>query len=50
MDTIVDLAPMLRSSIGFDHFFSVLDHAIKARELRLAPSSAVGGSPGRGTT
>jgi molecular chaperone IbpA len=32
MDTIVDLAPMRRSSIGFDHFFSVLDHAIKARD------------------
>jgi len=37
MDTVVDLAPMRRSSIGFDHFFSVLDRAIKARDRTQYP-------------
>jgi molecular chaperone IbpA len=32
MDTVAALAPMRRASIGFDHFFRVLDHAIKARD------------------
>jgi len=31
MDTVAALAPMLRSSIGFDHFFRVLDRAVKSR-------------------
>jgi molecular chaperone IbpA len=37
MDTVAALAPMQRSSIGFDHFFSVLDHAIKARDRAQYP-------------
>jgi hypothetical protein len=37
MDTVAALAPMRRSSIGFDHFFSVLDHAIKARDRAQYP-------------
>lgn len=37
MDTVAHLAPLRRSSIGFDHFFSVLDHAIKARDRAQYP-------------
>jgi molecular chaperone IbpA len=37
MDMVAALAPMRRSSIGFDHFFSVLDHAIKARDRAQYP-------------
>ena len=37
MDTIAAVALMRRSSIGFDHFFSVLDHAIKARDRAQYP-------------
>ena len=32
MDTVAALAPMRRSSIGFDHFFNALDRAIKVRD------------------
>jgi molecular chaperone IbpA len=31
MDTVAALAPILRSSIGFDNFFRVLDRAVKCR-------------------
>jgi molecular chaperone IbpA len=31
MDTVAALAPTLRSGIGFDHFLSVLDRAVKSR-------------------
>ena len=31
MDTVAALAPMRRSSIGFDHFFSVLDRTVKSQ-------------------
>jgi len=31
MDTVAALAPMLRSSIGFDDFLRVLDRAVKSR-------------------
>jgi molecular chaperone IbpA len=32
MDTVADLAPMRRSSIGFDHFFRVLDRTVKSQD------------------
>jgi len=32
MDTVAALAPMLRSSIGFDHFFRALDRAVKSQD------------------
>ena len=31
MDTVAALAPILRSSIGFDHFLRVLDRAVKSQ-------------------
>jgi molecular chaperone IbpA len=31
MDTVAALAPVLRSSIGFDRFFRVLDRAVKSQ-------------------
>jgi molecular chaperone IbpA len=37
MDTVAALAPMRRSSIGFDHFFSVLHHAVEARDRAQYP-------------
>lgn len=37
MDTMVDLASLRRSTIGFDRFFGVIDQAVKSRGLTRYP-------------